>query len=247
MHLHVSPDAPIAIQLAAASILALHVAGGAGGVMFGTAAMLAPKGGRLHRVAGTGFFVSMLAMAGVGAAVSPFMAEQQVPNTLAGVFTLYLVATSWATARRRPGKSGAFEVGAMALALIVAAGSTALGAYSLMAAAPLPQPEGGVVWVFAAVSGMAAAVDFVTIERGGLAGRARTRRHLWRMSLALLIAIGSLAGQPVALPPALRGSPLLLIPILAVLVAMIAWQVRLRDRRARTAVAPAQPTLRLAA
>jgi hypothetical protein len=250
MHLHVSPDAPAIIQLAAASFLTLHIAGGAGGVVFGSAAMLAPKGGRLHRIAGTGFFVAILAMAGVGAAVAPFIPDgQQVSNTLAGLFTLYLAVTAWAAARRRAGGAGLLEAGAAALALGVSAGSIGLGVYSLISGAPLPSPEGGVLWVFAAVAGMAAAFDFAALRQGGLTGRARTRRHLWRMSLAFLIAVGSLAGQPVALPPALRGSPLFLIPILGALGAIVVYQIRLRDRPApRPAVAATpEPQMRLAA
>jgi len=250
MHLHVSPDAPPIVQLAAASILTLHIAGGAGAVVFGAAAMLAPKGGRLHRIAGTGFFVAILAMAGVGAAVAPFIpGGQQVSNTLAGLFTLYLAVTAWAAAQRRTGGAGLPEAGATALALGVSAGSIGIGVYSLISGVPLPSPEGGVVWVFAAIAGLAAAFDFAALRRGGLVGRARVRRHLWRMSLAFLIAVGSLAGQPVALPPALRGSPLFLIPILGTLAAIVIYLIRLRDLPApKPAVAATpEPQLRLAA
>jgi hypothetical protein len=78
------------------------------------------------------------------------------------------------------------------------------------------------------VVSLAAGLDVLVVRAGGLAGAARLTRHLWRMSLALLIAATSFAGQPKAIPPFLRDSPLVLLPALAVLVALIYWLARIR-------------------
>ena len=228
MRLQISPDAPPLVQVAAAGLLFLHIGGAGVGLLTGGAAMAAPKGGRLHRAAGNVFFIAMLAMAAVGAAVAPFLPAEQVPNTTAGVFTFYLVATAWATVRRRPGESGRFEVSAAFMAVAVAAGAVAFGLESALSGHPLPAPEGPVLYVFAAVAALAAACDFAMIRRGGISGAPRLARHLWRMSTALLIAAGSFAGQPRAIPEFLRGSPLLLLPVLATLVLMIFWLARVR-------------------
>ncbi len=226
MILHVSRDAPLVIHAAAASLLWLHIGGAAAGLVAGGAAMAFRKGGRLHRAAGNAFFVGMLAMAGVGAAVAPFLPTQQVPNTMAGVFTRDLVATGWATVRRRPGRIGRFEVGALLVALSAAAAGAVLGWMNAHSPHPLPQPEGTVFYLFATVAALAATGDINMIRRGGLSGAPRIARHLWRMSAALLIAAGSFAGQPKAIPAFLRGSPLLSLPMLAALALMVFWLFR---------------------
>ena len=112
MNLQISPDAPMIVHVAAGTILTLHIAGGSVGIVSGFTAILARKGGRLHSVAGTVFFLAMMTMATIAAAVSPFLHEDQWTNTAAGVFTLYLLTTAWMTVRRRPGEIGRFEVGA---------------------------------------------------------------------------------------------------------------------------------------
>lgn len=239
MHLQVSPDAPAIIKAAAESLLVLHIGGAATGLVCGGVAMVARKGGQLHRAAGNVFFAAMLAMSGVGAAVAPFLPSDQVPNTAMGLFTVYLVATAWATVRRRPGAVGRFEVGAAGLALAAASASFAFGLVNAASPHPLPQPQGTVLYVFAVVAAVAAVSDVGVILRGGLAGAARTARHLWRMSTALLIAAASFAGQPKAIPRFLHGSPILMLPMLATLALLIYWMIRVRIapaiRRARTA------------
>lgn len=227
MILHVSPDAPLLVRGAASAILFTHIGGAALGLVSGFAAMAVRKGGGLHRATGTAFFAGMLGMSGVGAAVAPFLPEQQIPNTLAGLFTFYLVTTGWATVRRKPGEVGRSELGALAVSLAVAVGSVGFGVWSALTHHPLPQPEGPVIYVFAAVAALAAAGDLGASRQGGLAGAARLRRHLWRMSLALLIAAGSFAGQPKAIPHFLRRSPLLLLPMPLALALMIFWLIRM--------------------
>ena len=239
MILHVPAAAPMVVHAAAGALLFVHIGGAAVGLVAGFAAMAFRKGGSLHKAAGTAFFVGMLCMAGVGAVVAPFLPHDQVPNTIAGVFTFYMVATGWMTVRRRPGQLGRFETGAMIVAFAAAAGAVGLGWMLARSAHPLPQPQGTVLYVFAAIAALAGASDLSMIRRGGLAGAARLSRHLWRMSVGLLIAAGSFAGQPKAIPHFLRGSPLLVLPMLAVLALMIFWLVRVR-RTGKSQPAPAR-------
>ena len=82
------------------------------------------------------------------------------------------------------------------------------------------------------MAALGAACDLRVIRRGGIEGPARIARHVWRMSLALLIAAGSFAGQPKAIPAFLRGSPVLVLPMLAVIVLMVFWLIRVRSTRA---------------
>src|SRR5260221_16875 len=129
MNLQVSPDAPPILHIAATALLVMHVSGGAVGIVSGFATMAFRKGGRRHRMAGKVFFVAMLTMAGIGAAVAPFLPSQQWSNTLAGVFTLYLLATGWMAARRVDGQIGRFEVGALFVA-VGAAAAAVTGAWT---------------------------------------------------------------------------------------------------------------------
>jgi hypothetical protein len=45
----------------------------------------------------------MLIMSAIGAAVSPFLPRPEWIDVVAGVLTFYLVATAWATVKRRAG------------------------------------------------------------------------------------------------------------------------------------------------
>ena len=125
MILQLSPDAPLLLRAAATAVLVLHVGSGGVGLVSGAAAMTFRKGGRLHRAAGNVFFAAMLTMSAIGAAVAPFLPQR--PSIFAGIFTFYLVATAWATVRRREDSIGVFEVGALLVAVATAAGFFALG------------------------------------------------------------------------------------------------------------------------
>ena len=230
MNLQPGPDAPLALKAAAAALLYTHIGGAFAGIATGAVAMIVQKGERLHRAAGNAFFAAMLAMAGVGAAVAPFLPEDQVPNTTAGVLTLYLVATGWVVVRRRPDQIGLFEPIAFQVAALVAAAVVWVG---LNAPQAIAGPGADAIFIFAGVAALAAACDLKVILRGGISGAPRVARHLWRMSLALFVAAGSFAGQPKVIPHFLRGSPLTFLPALAMLAVLAYWMIRVRLVRPR--------------
>lgn len=224
MNLEAPPGAPWILHFAATLLLVLHIAGGATGILSGGVAMFARKGGRWHTVAGTVFFVSMLTMTGVAACTAPFLADGRWTNTTAAVFTLYLVATGWATVRRRPGEAGAFERGAVLVPLGIATMGLILVPWGLATGTA----DGfATVYAFAAIAGLAAASDLRMIRRGGVAGRDRIVRHLWRMGLALFVATGSFFfGQQDRIPDAIRASIVPTILGLAPLPLTAFWWIR---------------------
>ncbi len=228
--LHVPAGSPWWLFATANLILFLHIAGGSVGIISGFVALLSPKGRRVHRIAGTIFFVSMVIMATIGAGASPFLPVPEMPNVFAGVLVFYLIATSWVAIRRKDGGIGRFEKGGLAVALgIVAAGVT----YILMAR---NSPTGTIgnappqaFFVFAILGSIAAIGDIRMIVRGGISGPARIARHLWRMCAALTIASGSFfLGQQKVMPLFMRGSPWLFVPVFAPLLLMIFWLIRVR-------------------
>jgi uncharacterized membrane protein len=230
MILHVTAGSSWWLFAAANLILFLHIAGGTVGIISGAVALLSRKGGRLHRVAGTVFLVSMLIMATIGAATSPFLPVPSMPNVVAGTLTLYLVATGWVAIKRDNGRIGRFEKSAFGVALAVVAAGVI---FILMA---MNSPTGTIgktppqaFYVFALVGAIAAAGDLKMILRGGLSGSARIARHLWRMSAALTIASGSFfLGQQRIMPAFMRGSPWLFVPVIAPLLLMVFWLIRVR-------------------
>jgi uncharacterized membrane protein len=242
MHLPISPDAPLALRAAVGGVLALHIGGASLGIVAGGVALIARKGGRLHRAAGNLFFAAMLAMSAVGAVVSPMLHDRM--SGLMGAFTFYLTLTAWTVVRRPAGSLGQVERGAGLAALAIAATAFTLGVLGSQAPQGLldDQPyEMG--FALALIAGLAALADLRTVRRGGLSGPPRLARHLWRMCAALFIAAGSAVGQPkvvALLPHAIRQSALLLFaPALAVLALMIFWLIRVRlPRRARATAIP---------
>ena len=60
MILHPPPGSSELIRGAAAAILLLHIGGATAGLVSGAAAMVFPKGERLHRAAGNVFFLSLI-------------------------------------------------------------------------------------------------------------------------------------------------------------------------------------------
>ncbi|TAJ74762.1 MAG: hypothetical protein EPO51_01505 [Phenylobacterium sp.] len=226
MILQFGPEAPWFLHVMAAAALVLHIGGGAVGILSGFTAMFAPKGGRLHRVSGTVFFVAMLSMAGVAAIVAPMLDDGRWTNTTAAVFTLYLIATAWAAVRRPPGQAGWFERAALAVPLGIAAMGVAVVPYG----AATGRMDGfATIYMFALVCGLAAVSDIRMIRRGGVIGRDRTVRHLWRMGAALFVAAGSFFfGQQDRIPAAILATPIPAVLGVAPLVLMAFWWIRTR-------------------
>lgn len=222
-------------------LIPIHIAAGSVALIAGAAAMTARKGGRFHARAGTWFFAAMLTMGGTGAIIA--FAKPERGTAVIGILTCYLVATSWTAARRRDGRAGSFEVAGLVVALACAAAMLAIGLLGLR------EPDGrldllpaAIHFPFAALAALAAALDLNFILRREISGVQRIGRHLWRMSAAFLIAAFSFfLGQQRSMPHFIQGSPLLYLPPLAVLAAMIFWIFRARFSSAFHWALPRRP------
>ena len=118
MILHLSPHAPLALRILADAALVTHIGGAFTALAAGPVAMIARKGGLIHRIAGTVFFVAMLGMSSIGAFIAPMLHDPI--SGLAGTFTFYLVVTGYVTVWRKDGGVGRFEIGALIYTLTVA-------------------------------------------------------------------------------------------------------------------------------
>jgi uncharacterized membrane protein len=228
--LHVPPESPFWVSAGADTILFLHIAGGSLALASGALALLSRKGERVHRVAGTVFFLSMLMATAIAIVVSPFLTGGQRPNFVMAVLAFYLIVTGWATVKRKESSIGRLEVGGFIVALSVAAAGLL---FMQQARDSLTGTIGGLppqsFFVFVFFGGIAAANDLKVILRGGIAGAPRIARHIWRMCMAIFIAaVSFFLGQQQVMPAYMRGSPLLFAPELAVLGLMIFWLLRVR-------------------
>ena len=215
-----------------ATILAyvVHVGCGTVGLVAGTVAAFAQKGERLHRIAGTTFFVSMLVMA-VFAAWLAVVIPGQMSNLLGAILTFYLVATGWLTVRRQQRTVGRAEKFALAAILCICAG---LGGLSIAAAAgAVPGVKGQLLfatYMVTAIAAVAAMGDARFVLQGGIAGPDRVARHLWRMLTALFFSFGSGFGNGLArlLPGPFHIPPMFLAPMLLPLGLLVFWMIRVR-------------------
>jgi hypothetical protein len=96
----------------------------------------------------------------------------------------------------------------------------------------------------AVVLTLAAVEDIRMLARGGISGRQRITRHLWRMCFGLFIATGSFfLGQQQVFPAFLRGSIFLTVLALLPFPVMIYWLIRVRFSKAYEIQPPPDPAL----
>lgn len=204
------------------ALIPVHIAVGLVAILAGSAAVAAPKWGRLHARAGTGFFAAMLLLGITASLLEPYRTPPGSP--VSGIMVCYFVATSWVAARRRGARTGWFEIIACAAALGLAA---LIGWAGMSGAATTPVGRGR-VFAFAGFCLLAGGLDLNAILRR-LNAAQRIARHLWRMCFAFFIATGSFfLGQQDVMPQAVRGSPILFSLAFAPLAFMAFWLVRIR-------------------
>ena len=199
-------------------ILVIHICGGVVGLLSGVAAVAFRKGSPRHRMAGNIFFVSMLTMASTAALLG---------NVFGGASALYLVTTGWLTARRPEGETTIFDWGALLFGLAVGVPIVTDGLRIVSGSIP-PKPgvPVGMILFLGSVVLLAAAGDVRMLVRGGVFGRQRVARHLWRMCFGLFIATGSFLAQRRVI--AFLGGPKILLLAVLPLILMIFWLIRVR-------------------
>lgn len=214
-------------------LIAFHVCAGSVGLLSGFVTMSFRKGSRRHRLAGDVFVISMLCMSASGATVGFIKyyltnSEGQLGNFFVGCLTFYLVATAWRAARRKDGETSIFDWAGLLVALSIAAAMVisglvaAYGHTSLKHDLPVAP-----YFVFGALALLSATGDARMLVRGEVSGTKRIVRHLWRMSAAFFIAAASFfLGQQKVMPVNIRGSKLLFVPPVLILILLVYWLCR---------------------
>lgn len=217
------------------TMLTVHIAAGAAALLAGYVALGARKGGALHRKSGALFFYTMVVMGLMGSLIAALQGPVPEVNVPVGVLTAYLTVTG-VVALRKPAAARSVEIGLLVVVLAVLAAFLAAGISSLTdPRSVLHGLPGTVFLLFGLIALLAAIGDVRTIRAGGagaLRGAPRLTRHLWRMCVALLIAAFSFfLGQAKVIPEPIRILPLLAVPPLAVLAALLYWLWRISIRR----------------
>jgi len=213
-------------------LLLLHISAATVGLLSGYLSMGLRKGSGLHRASGSVFFVSMLIMSSTAAVIASVFKPIML-NVIVSLLTFYLVSTAWWASRRKEGGTNAFDLGALVFILAVGVSGIAFG----FEAANSPtgrkdQMPAALYFFFGTVALLCAVTDVRMLVRKGLFGTQRIVRHLWRMSLALLIATLSFyPGQAKLFPKWLRETNLLMTPHVLLIGAMIFWMVRMSARK----------------
>jgi uncharacterized membrane protein len=214
------------------ALLIAHIASGVVVLTAGAGAMAFRKGGRLHRLSGDAFVLSMIGLGGFGAIIAAIDPERI--TALIGLFVIYLSVTAWSTARNRLGPPNRLDKVALVAGAAIALGMLAFGIQAALSPKglldSLPAP---VAFVFASVMAIAVFTDVRVLRGGGTTGPQRLRRHIWRMSTAFFIASASFfLGQQDEFPAAIQG-PVWFVPAFAPLVLMAFWMWRHRNPKAR--------------
>lgn len=213
----------------------MHIVSGGLAIVLGAIALMAVKGGFLHRRSGLLFVFAMLTM-GISGSLLALRQSLTNSNVLGGFMSAYFVVTALTAVRPNTRTTRWLNGGALAVAAALAATDAVLGLTAFR------NPRGmfqgvpfAVLFFLAAITTLAAAGDVRMMRTGALARRRRLARHLWRMSFALFIAAASFFSSPrrvAELLPAPLATPMMrALPVLLVFLAMFYWLWRVRFSR----------------
>ncbi len=205
----------------------LHTAAGLIAFITAVVALAWTKGAPAHRKSGKVFVATMVLMAGSGALIA--LSMQVILSVIGGAITLYLVLTGWQTVLRKNNQSGLAEWAGLLIVLFIAGVAWTSGLEAAGSETGLKDGFHPVqYYMFGVLAVLAAGGDIRYIVRGGLSGRQRIARHLWRMCMGLTIAAAAFfLGQARIFSEAVQASGLLPIPVLLALLVMLFWLARL--------------------
>jgi uncharacterized membrane protein len=216
-------------------LLPLHILGGLFALLFGYTALYATKGATLHRKSGMGFVMAMVVMSLTGAFIASLKPDRG--SIIAGLLTFYFVITGLLTVVQVPGQKRLERI-AMVWAFVV-------GLFAIWAGWWLAQrgrPEAAPMLIFSAMAIGGAFGDWKMLRAGGIEGKPRIKRHLWRLCFAMWVAAASFFwGPPNRVPEIIRIPALLPIPVLTPIVVMLFWLWRMRGKKAARGIVTSSP------
>jgi hypothetical protein len=221
-------------------LLPVHIVAGGLAIILGGVALLASKGGPLHRRFGLWFVYAMLTM-GISGSILALRQSLTNTNVLGGFMSAYFVVTGLTTVRPVSSWTRWLNTGALLVAIALALVEIGLGIKAFT------NPDGAIdgvpffaLFFLATVTTLAAAGDVRLMwlrepRSKALRAAPRLARHLWRMCFALFIAAGSFfsirARVAKVFPEPFTTPMMRALPVALVFVAMFYWLWRVRSRR----------------
>jgi len=203
-------------------MLIFHIIAGAIVLLGGATALFAKKGLNLHKLSGNIFFIAMVIMS-----LSATYLEFKLGDIpIMGILSLYFAYTSWVTVKRQEKKVGKLEYSGFLIITLIAITFYRWGweivynGQKLEGTLPI---EG--YFIFGTFAAIAATLDLILIINGGVIGAHRIARHLWRMCIALLMALLSFISQDV-FPEFILTTGLIWSPVILLLLTMLYWLCR---------------------
>lgn len=218
----------------ASIVVSAHILGGMLALVFGYTALFATKGATVHRKAGLVFVFAMIVMSLTGAYRAAV--TDSSTSVIAGLLTFYFVVTGVLTVTRASRPKWIDPAGvAIALAIGTLAISTG---FEIMG----KRPEAVPMFIFGGMALLGATGDVKMIRAGGIDGKRRIKRHLWRLCFAMWVAAASFFwGPPNRVPEIIRIPALLPIPVLTPIVVMLYWMWRTRGKKTVRGIVTSSP------
>ena len=219
------------VYLSMSFIMAVHALTGTAIVVSGAMALLLSKGSSQHKLADR-LFVGLMLLMGPVVAAGAWLAPGSISplGMLFVCFIIYLVVSAWSTIRRSERLLAPLDMVAPVVALGISItgllmGFDAFGNPSV--GKDIPPKEA--YFFFAALAFIAMLLDANNLRVGGVRGKHRIVRHVWRMSCALFFATASFFTGPgsIVFPESVRGNPVLSIPQFLVVILALFWIYRL--------------------
>jgi len=216
--------------------MSIHGGVGTCVVLSGASALFSKKGSGVHRNSGKIFALALCLMTGV--ILTTGILASGLISTLGITYTAlacYLVLTSWATVRNPPGTLDRFSYIAPALACSIGIMALSWGFTAALGYAEIDDDiPVAAYFVFGGLAFLMAWGDVAVILKGGLVGAQRLARHLWRMCFVLYLSTATLFTGPgsVVFPEEIRGSWVLMLPELLVLVLSLYWLTKVLRQKA---------------
>src|SRR4051812_18387399 len=216
-------------------LLFIHIAAGGLAIVLCAAALLAKKGGTIHRRSGLLFVLAMLVLGTTGSVLG-FRKSPTDGNVFAGFMVAYFVVTALTTVRPASTWTRGINVAGLAIAIALAILDILAGVKAFNSPRGVLNGVPFQMLFFIATIMMLGAIGDVRIMRFGMPhGGARLARHLWRMCFALFIAAGSFfsirARVAKVFPAPFTTAPMRAVPILLLFGAMFYWMWRGRGHR----------------
>lgn len=208
------------------TILTFHIITATIGLLAGAIALFSKKGTTLHKTSGRLFTAGMI-MIGTAGSTLAYMVNR--PETLViGIIMIYLVGSATAVIKRKENETGLFEIATLTLAVSTAIVAGYLGYAASNGEIQLTgRTPAGFYYFQAGLLAFFSALDIRVIIRGGVSGAQRISRHVWRMCLALLIAVTSIfLGNTHIFSDVVRSTNILFAPSIIVIALMIYWMLR---------------------